>query len=336
MTHRVIAVVHLRGEVSDARHAKVLEALCAFLPRVGVEDRGVFACDLRGTERLLGSAERVAARIVGVLERARVAAAVGIAAQPFVARVCAERAAAGEVARVAAGEERVFLADLPLATLPLEEEHREELALLGIRGVGAFAALDRGAVLDRFGRAAAAAHALACGEDASEVRGVVPRRRIAARRRWDAAIDGREQLVFALKSVLDEISAELARDGLAALRLEARLEREDVPVLRVERLVLPPTANGAALLRSLRWALEERVEGIGRVLGVRVEATEVEPACARQIGLFAADGANDEEAIALARYLRSRLGPGVVLRAEVRDEEARLAEREARWEEAVS
>lgn len=150
------------------------------------------------------------------------------------------------------------------------------------------------------------------------------------------AIDGRDQLVFALKSVLDGMAAELGRDGLAALRLEARLEREDAPVLRVERLVLPPTANGAALLRSLRWALEERTEGIGRVLGVRVEATEVEPARGRQIGLFAADGANEEEAIAVARYLRSRLGPGVVLRAEAAREGARLAEREARWEEAVS
>ncbi|MDE3113279.1 MAG: hypothetical protein KGN00_13390 [Chloroflexota bacterium] len=336
MTRGTIAVVHLRGEISDARHAKVLEALCALLPRVGVEGRGVFACDLRGTERLLGSPERVGERIVGVLERARIAAAVGIAAQPFVARACAERTPAGEVARVAPGEERGFLADLPLATLPLEEEHREELALLGIRAVGAFAALDRGAVLDRFGRAAAAAHALACGEDASQVRGVAPRRRIVARRSWDEAIDGREQLVFALKSVLDEIAAGLAREGLAALRLEARLEREDAPGLRVERLVLPPTADASALLRSLRWALEERAEGIGRVLGVRVEATEVEPARGRQIGLFAADGASEEEAVAVARYLRSRLGPGVVLRAEIERADARLAEREARWEEAVS
>ncbi len=339
---RCFAVVHLRGDDllpsrrADTRHAKVLEALSGLLPRVGVEGRGVFACDLRGTERLLGTPERVGARIVAALEHARIVAAVGIAAQPFTARACAERAPAGEVVRVGAGEERAFLAGLPIASLPLADEQREELALLGIRRVGAFAALDRGAVLDRFGRGAAAAHALACGEDASEVRGIAPRRRIVARRSWDDAIDDRDQLVFALKSVLDEVSAELSRDGLAALRVEARLEREGAPVLRVERLVLPPTASGAGLLRSMRWALEERADGIGRVLGVRVEATEVESARGRQIGLFAADGANEEEAIAVARYLRSRLGPGVVLRADVEDEDARLAEREARWEEVVS
>jgi len=333
---RAVAVVHLRGEVSDARHAKVLDALCRILPRVGVEARGTFACDLRGTTRLLGPPEQVGARIVETLARARIAAAVGIAERPFAARVAAERAPAGDVVRIRPAEERAFLAMLPLSTLPMGEEHREELALLGIRDVGAFAELDRGAVLDRFGRAVAAAHALARGEDPGEVRGAPPRRRIVGKRAWDDAITEREQLVFALKSVLDPLATELERDGLAALRLEAKLEREDGPPLQVERLVLPPTANASALLRSLRWGLEERPDEVGRVLGVRVEVTEVEPSRGRQIGLFAADGANEEEAIAVARYLRSRLGPGAVMRAEVADADARMAEREARWEEAVS
>jgi nucleotidyltransferase/DNA polymerase involved in DNA repair len=332
---RSVAVVHLRGEISDARHAKVHDALCRLLPRVGVEGRGIFACDLRGTGRLLGSPEQVGARIVTTLERARIAAAVGIAERPFAARVAAERAPAGDVVRIRPGEETSFLAVLPLSTLPIGEEHREELALLGIRDVGAFARLDRGAVLDRFGRAVAAAHALARGEDPGEVRGTPPRQRIGGRRAWDIAVTEREQLVFALKSVLDPVATELEREGLSALRLEARLDREDAPALRVDRLILPPTASAAALLRSVRWGLEETPE-VGRVLGVRVEVTEVEPSRARQIGLFAADAANEEEAIAVARYLRSRLGPRAVMRAAVADAGARLPEREARWEEAVS
>ena len=299
-----VAVVHLRGEISDARHAKVHDALCRILPRVGVEGRGIFACDLRGTGRLLGTPEAIAARILATLERVRIAAAIGIAERPFAARVAAERAPAGDVLRIRPGEERGSLAVLPLSALPIVEEHREELALLGIRTIGAFAALDRGAVLDRFGRAVAAAHALARGEDTGEVRGAPPRRRIVAKRAWDTAITEREQLAFALKSILDPIAADLEREGLAALRLEAKLEREDAPALRVERLVLPPTASAAALPRSLRWGLEERRAEIGRVLGVRVEVTEVEPSRGRQLGLFAADGANEEEA---RTYLQARL-----------------------------
>ncbi|MEK7859867.1 MAG: hypothetical protein AAB284_00760 [Chloroflexota bacterium] len=332
---RAVAVVQLRGPVTDARHAKALDLLCAALPRVGVLDRGIFACDLRGTARLLGAPERVGARIVGLLERLGIAAAIGIAERPFAARVLAERVPAGEVRRLDGGDEPAFLAALPLSALPLEDGQREELVLLGIRAVGSFAALDRGAVLDRFGRAGAAAHALARGEDAETVRGIPPRRRIAARRMWDEPLASREQLLFGLRAAVDEIAATLASDGLAALRLVLRLDREDAPPLRLERVVLPPTANASALLRSLRWGMEEWRE-IGLVIGARIEATEVEPARGRQIGLFAPDGAREEEAIAVARHLRARLGPGTVLRADVVDPDARLPERASRWEEAVS
>jgi len=335
---RAVAVVHLRGEVSDARHAKVLEALSRLLPKVGVEGPGLFACDLRGTERLLGPAERVGERIVATLERVKIPCAVGIAERPFAARVAAERAPAGGVVRIRPGEERAFLAMLPLSALPLEEESRDELALLGIRTVGAFADLDSGAVLDRFGRAVALTHALARGQDAGEVRGMPPRRRIAARRAWDTPVAAREQLLFILKSLLDGMAAELAQEGIAALRIDARFEREDAPPLRIERVVLPPTSDASALLRSVRWGLEEvpGADGIGQVVGARVEVTEVEPARGRQIGLFAPDGANEDEAMAVARYLRSRLGPDAVVRARVSDADAALAEREAEWEEAVS
>ena len=333
---RAIAVVHLRGDVSDARHAKVLQALSRLLPKVGVEGRGLFACDLRGTERLLGAPERVGARIVETLERAKIACAVGIAERPFAARVAAERAPAGGVARIRPGEERAFLSVLPVGALPLDEATRDELALLGIRDVGAFAALDGGAVLDRFGRAAAIAHALARGVDLGEVRGTPPKRRIAARRAWDTAVTTHEQLLFILKTLVDGMSAELAAEGLAALRLEARFDREDAPPLRIERVVLPATSDAAALLRSLRWGLEELPGGVGSVVGARLEIVEAEPARGRQIGLFAPDAANEDEAIAVARYLRSRLGAGAVMRARVSDADARLAEREAEWEEAVS
>lgn len=346
---RAVAVVQLRGPATDARHAKALDLLCAALPRVGVLDRGIFACDLRGTARLLGAPERVGARIIGLLERLGIAAAIGIAERPFAARVLAERVPAGEVRRLDGGDEPAFLAALPLSALPLEDGQREELVLLGIRAVGSFAALDRGAVLDRFGRAVAAAHALARGEDAETVRGIPPRRRIAARRMWDEPLASREQLLFGLRAAVDEIAATLASDGLAALRLVLRLDREDAPPLRLERVILPPTANASALLRSLRWGMEEIPhtssafagttgygKEIGLVIGARIEATEVEPARGRQIGLFAPDGAREEEAIAVARHLRARLGPGTVLRADVVDPDARLPERASRWEEAVS
>ena len=328
----MIAAVVVR-DASDRLHARSLATLRALLPHVGIVAPGVYACDLAGTERVLGAPVRVARLVVERLSRVGVPASVAVATTPFVARVAAERTADGDVRLVP--EPREFLAPLPIEVLPLESKLTDELGLLGMRSVGDFAALPRGAVFERFGRGAARAHALARAEDEERVRADAPPRRIAARRMWEDALVSRDQLVFALRTALDEITSALASDGLAALRLAVRLEREDDEPLRIERAILPPTRESAALLRSVRWALEERAH-LGRIVSCTVEVREVEPARGRQLGLFAADGARWEEAIASARYLRERLGPGRVLRARVTDADARLPERAAEWKEVIS
>ena len=53
------------SSVSALVHARLLSTLHAALPRVGVLDPGVFACDLTGTEELLGAPARVARRVLG-------------------------------------------------------------------------------------------------------------------------------------------------------------------------------------------------------------------------------------------------------------------------------
>ena len=329
-----VAVARIGPAASDIARDRAFLSLRAALPRVGVLEQGVYACDLRGTARLLGEPLTVAARIVSVCARAEAVCAVGVGPGAFVARVLAERTPLGEARGLATGP-REFLAPLPVATLPLDPRVVEELSLMGIREVGAFAALDHGAVLDRFGRAAAAAHALACGADEVPVHGVPPVRRIRAGRRFDDAIASKEQLVFALRTLADEIAARLTTDGLAALRLVLHAEREGLPPLRLERVLLPPTADPAALVRSLRWALDERAE-LGAIDAAAIEALEVEPLRGRQLGLFAPDGAHAEEAVAVAQHLRGRLGPGAVLRARVQTPDARLPEREAEWTEVVA
>src|SRR5207247_661973 len=244
--------------VTDAPdlHGRLLATLHAALPRVGVLDPCAFVCDLAGTEELLGAPSRVARNVLARCGRAGARASAGIAPTPFVARVVAERTPAGELRSVDDG--RAFLAPLPLDVLPVDEKVHEELRLLGLRTVGEFADLPRGSVFDRFGGAVARAHALARGEYGDLIRASAPPRRIRARRGWDDPITSREQLVFALRIVVDEIAGALGRDGLAALRLDLRIDREGAGALRIERAVLPPTRESAALLRSLRWALGQR------------------------------------------------------------------------------
>src|SRR5437879_9019679 len=93
-------------------HARLLSTLHAALPRVGVLDPGVFACDLAGTEELLGTPAQVARRVLARCARAGARASAGIAPTPFVARVVAERTPPGEVRAIDDG--RTYLAVLPI------------------------------------------------------------------------------------------------------------------------------------------------------------------------------------------------------------------------------
>jgi nucleotidyltransferase/DNA polymerase involved in DNA repair len=327
----ILAIV--AGEVGRESAARAHRLLAGLLPVVAVLGEGAFACDLRGTARLLGAPRVVAHRALTLVGEPFAA---GLATRPFTARLLAAQTRPGEVRELAsAEEERAFLRAQALEVLPLDPLVLDELALLGLRDVGAFADLPMGPVLDRFGLAAAHAHALARNEDPAVLVGAVAPVRLAAGRRFDFSLESLEPLLFAVRVVVDEIAERLRGSGFAALRLAARLEREDAHPLRLERLVLPPTAEPAALLRSLRWALEERAD-LGRVVGIELEASAVEPARGRQLGLFAPDGARKEDAQAVAAYLRSRLGPRRVLRARVVDEEPRLFERASEFEEVVS
>ena len=324
-------------EGPDVPRARILAVLCAMLPRVGVADDGAFLCDLRGTERLLGPAERVARRAIAACAKVGIVPAAGIATTPFIARLAAAATATGTVREIRPGDERSFTDPLPLTVLPLDPKVIVELELLGLPRVGDFQALPAGAVLDRFGSAAARVQALTGAGIEEDIRGIAPRRRIRARRRWDDPVDSRERLVFALRSAADEVAATLRADGLAALEIVVLLERDGRGPLRLVRALLPPTADAAAIIRSVRWGLEELpgAGGMGAVSGAWLEVSVVEPARGRQVGLFAPDGARAEEAIAVAQFLRTRLGPGAVLEARVIDPAARLPERGAEWRELV-
>ncbi|GAC1461798.1 MAG: hypothetical protein NVSMB8_13370 [Candidatus Limnocylindrales bacterium] len=328
-------------DAPEVPRVRLLSALCAMLPRVGVAEDGAFLCDLRGTERLLGQAIGIARRAIDACARAGAAPAAGLGITPFITRLAAREAAPGTVCQIAPGTERPFTDPLPLAALPLGPRVAAELGLLGLSRVGDFLALPAGAVLERFGAAAARVQALAAGRICEDIGGIAPPRRIRARRLWDEPIDSRERLVFALRAAADEVAAALRTDGLAALEIVVVLGREGGrdgggPV-RLVRSLLPPTADPAAVLRSIRWGLEELSEttDIGAVSGASLEVSVVEPSRGRQVGLFAPDGARAEEAIAVAQFLRTRLGPGAVLEARVVDPQARLPERGAAWRELV-
>ncbi len=255
--------------------------------------------------------------------------------------------------------EAAFLAPLPVALLPAAPETQERLRVLGVRRIGEFAALPRAAVLARFGAEGGFLHDLASGRDG---RRIVPRRpaeRLCAEAELEPPVGSLEALRFVLHRLADALCGQLTARGTGATlaRLEMTLEvrgarrsretpvrrgalppptppRSEAPgTLRVEQPLPGPTARPEAVERLLLARLEAAPPA-APIERLSLELDGVVPAAGRQLGLFAPQAARAARLEWQLADLAIRFGSGRVLRATVRDPEARLPEARIGWSEA--
>ncbi len=237
---------------------------------------------------------------------------VALGPNSFVARVAA-RVRDGSVVR--GGEERAFVAPLPLRFLELNRETLARLEFFGIRTLGELAALPHGPFVRRFGPAAAHWHARACGRDDTPL---VPRaRRIAVERALagEGSAEREDQLLFALRTLVARVAEDVAFLGKRCGALQLELECDDGEMHALETSLAQPTAQSATMFDLLRARLEGTVLR-SPVTGLRLRAERLEEG-GTELSLFAGRDPNPEiVAIALAR-LAAALGGEPALRARI-------------------
>jgi protein ImuB len=290
-----------------AMRAALADAAASVAARVEPDGDRVYldvseVCGLYRSERGFVAALAQAAGRVGLeLE-------VGIADTKGVARVAASRRVGGAI--VPPGGARAFLAPLPLDVLPLSSRLRAELVRLGVRTVGALAALPLEATGVRLGAEAARAIALARGEDSTPLfaRPHATRFEEAAELDWEVTDVG--ALAFVVKRLADALVARLACRALAAAGVTLALTL--VTRARDERTLTlaAPTRDVPTLVHLARASFEARPPA-DAVVGVRLLALAAPPRPA-QLGLFDPPGPAPEAlALTLAR-LAAMVGEGRV------------------------
>jgi protein ImuB len=210
------------------------------------------------------------------------------------------------------------LAPLPVAALAPSPRVAGLLASLGIRTLGAFAALPAASVAGRLGPEGTRMHRLARGET-----GRLPPAPagegspLAVARDLPFPVDTLEPLHFVIHGLCRDLSVALEAAGLGVLRLGLDLALDGAAprqfALRTGRPVCDPD-----LLTRL---LGRRLEGArlpGAVVAVSLDAAETAPWSGLQGGIL--DHAAAAEPLpALVARLAEALGPGAVLRAVARD-----------------
>lgn len=210
--------LHPRDLRAEARMFEpVLTALHSFTPRVEILRPGLAALPVAGPARYFGGEEELARLIRDGVAELGIGAGIGIADGVFAATLAARRDVV-----VPGGRTRNFLAPFP-ATVLEQPGLTGPLARLGISTLGRLAELPAGSASGRFGAVGAAAHRLARGLDARPLAPLRPGPDLAVHTVFDPPANRSDRIVFAAKSLADDLHTVLAQAGLACVRVAVEL-----------------------------------------------------------------------------------------------------------------
>jgi protein ImuB len=304
----------------------------AAVPGVEVVRPGLIALLAQGPVRYYGGTRPAAVRLIDqVGARTGVECQIGIADGLFAATLAAHRGVVVE-----RGRTREFLAPLLVEELEREPgvDRAELISLLrrlGLRSLGAFAALPVADVASRFGSDAVLAHRLARGLDPRPPARRRPPGELAVSTELDPPVTRVDAAAFASRALAERLHALLAGHGLACTRLSIRARTVDgAELARVWRCAEPLTPSGT--MDRVRWQLDawltrelagrERNTGAagngvhepagteyGGIRSLRLSGEEVVPAGALQLGLWGDVGAGDERAGRALVRVQALLGP---------------------------
>ncbi|HEY9287841.1 MAG TPA: DNA polymerase Y family protein [Candidatus Dormibacteraeota bacterium] len=262
-----------------------------------------------------------------------VSAAIGVGCSMFVARVAADRASPGSPLIVETNETSRFLARLPIDVLPLDDDLREYLELLGLRTIGSLQTISRTAFRQQLGVKALDVYDLAFGIDHRRWQAFKPPVRIQAAEPLEPPIDNTEALQFIARALAERISSSLLRHGLGTRALRITLQQESTAAIAIDVRFAYPVSTTSELFdgirpRLLRATINAPLERI------TLRAGRLEPAYVRQPGLLIRrDGFTESIADAVAR-LHEEYGPSLVQRAEVQPEAAPIPDHRILWKPA--
>ncbi len=314
---------------ADARAFEpVARAVEAFAPRLVVERPGLLWFPARGPSRYFGGDAALVERVVTAVERAGgTGARGGVAAGTFAARLAARCSAVvprGATAGFLSGwPVGVLAADLSGGTTASGDRSPDRdrdlpglLRRLGLRTLGAFAALPAAAVTARFGAAGLVAHRLACGGEAHPSAPGVPVPDWAEVVELDPPVERIDTAAFVSKSLAERFLDRLSSQGCACCRVVVEAETEHGE-RRSRTWQHEGALTPATLAERVRWQLEGWLSDEGGLTGgltiLRLAPDQVIPASGRQLGFWGGDPAVDDRAARALARVQGILGSGAVV-----------------------
>ena len=224
----------------------------SFCPQVEVLRPGVCAIATRGPARYFGGEAELARELAEAVSQSGVGCQAGVADGLFAAGLAARAGPTGLL--VPPGETPEFLARLPVAVLGMPELC-ELLPRLGIETLGQLAALPAAEAASRFGPVGELASRLARGLDPRPLIPRPPAADLSVELEFDPPAEQSEPVVFAAKTLADQMHDRLAGAGLACVRVRVHVRcadgRELSRLWRHDGLL-----SALAVAERVRWQLD--------------------------------------------------------------------------------
>jgi protein ImuB len=256
----------------------LLEVALAHSPSVEDAGPGIVYLDLRGLERLFGSEEAIAQRLLDAVGARGLAGRIGVAGSRAGSRFAAW---SGEsITIIPPGSDARKLGPAPLALLDLDPHLAARFGRWGIRTLGELADLPSGGLAERLGDEGSRLQRLARGEDATPLRLWRPPPIFEESAECPWGVQTLEPLADLAAGLTEMLCARLSRHGLCADAFEwsCRLADRTTHAGRCAPAApLSDPAAAAALVRSSLAAHPPRaaVEDITlRASPVRVTTTQ--------------------------------------------------------------
>jgi hypothetical protein len=295
--------------VEESCWDKVLDCLETCTPQLELEAPGTVYLEAAGMGALYGDWAAWSDTVLTLVRQTGVPRVrLGIAAGYLAARLAAEFGAAETCWHRVVETDRAYLARFPLDILPLADEPRRRMGLLGINTMGQLARLSARAVAEQFGPEVLPCYRLACGAEGAP-RSIRQARQVAAACTFDPGTVDQGELYTALLGIAQPLWDALRREGRGVRRIVLRAAGWHWQDEQTSE-VLANLAGEPDLQVSLRTLLA-RLDLGGLVEESEVTLQGVLPFLVRQPMLWTTKEAQSELQ-ALAKRLTRRCPDGVL------------------------
>jgi DNA polymerase IV len=306
--------VPVRGGAYQAASRDVMAILRRFTPLVQPISIDEAFLDVTGSRRLFGDGEAIARRVkAAIRDELSLTASVGVAATKLVAKVASDLRKPDGLVVVAPGTEAEFLAPLPIARLwGVGPSTATALRDFGVATIGDLAALDRAALVRRFGKHGASLVDRAHGLDGDRVDDPDAAKSVSHEHTFDEDTSDADELERTLLAMAEGVSGRLRHAGIKAATVTVKIRDSGFNTITRQRTLPEPTDMTDRIWRTALELARPEMRGKRiRLLGVAASGFGER----EQLGMFEAGDARRRRAVEAADEVRDRFGTRAITRA---------------------